>query len=247
MNPFLRLVFVAALVCSGSALAQSVVKIVPGTADPWLAGMPGGSTASAGDSAPAQSPVQVDGAVNVALGGTLTFVVTGEVSYVPALQGYTPDGPSGLVTSHSTGVENGIASLTAPVSSLIGVFLDATQPNLAGPAPTSLDFSTAPARAYTTLSPALRQPFYIGDGLTGTGTGSVQVINVPTGATRLFLGSMDGSGWYNNAGEFSVTVTQTVAAPAQQVEIPTLSQWGVVLLAGLLGVLAVGLLRRRTR
>lgn len=247
MNRLLRFVFVAALLCSGSAFAQSVTKTVPGTADPWLAGMPDGSTASSGDVAPAQSPVLVDGAVNVALGGTLTFVVTGEVSYTPTLLGYTPDGDLALSIPHTTGVENGIGNLVAPVSSLIGVFLDATQPSLAGPAPGSLVFSAPSAQAYMTLSPALRQPFFIGDGLTGTGTGTRQVINIPAGATRLFLGSMDGVGWYNNAGSFTVTITQAAPAPVQQVEIPTLSQWGVLLLAGVLGILAVGVLRRRMR
>src|SRR5437867_3772803 len=39
----------------------AVTISVPGTADLWLAGMPDGSTASFGDSAPGQSPVLVVG------------------------------------------------------------------------------------------------------------------------------------------------------------------------------------------
>ncbi len=177
----------------------------------------------------------------------LTFVVTGEVSFTPVLQGYTPDGTAS--TPHTTGVggvENGIGNVIAPAVALIGVFLDATQPSLAGPAPGTLDFSAPASQAYPTLSPVLRQPFFIGDGLTGTGTGTQQVINIPMGATRLFLGTMDGFGWYDNAGQYQVTVTQVpAAAAAPTAAVPTLSQWGIVLLAGLLGIVAIVVLRRQ--
>ena len=98
------------------------------------------------------------------------------------------------------------------MNGLIGVFLDATQPDLAGPAPASLTFASAAELSYATLSPGLRQPFFIGDGLTGTGAGARQVVNIPAGATRLYLGTMDGFGWFNNSGQLNVTVTQTTAA-----------------------------------
>jgi hypothetical protein len=51
----------------------------------------------------------------------------------------------------------------------------------------------------------LREPFFIGDGVNSSGT--VQQFVAPPGATRLFLGVMDGSGWYNNSGTFDVVVT----------------------------------------
>jgi hypothetical protein len=94
---------------------------------------------------------------------------------------------------------------------LAGVFLTDAPP--AAPAPASLDFSsTAIGRSFTTLSPLLQQTFYIGDGLTGEGSGSTQSFLVPDGATRLFLGIVDGSyfvggpDYYdNNAGTFSAT------------------------------------------
>jgi hypothetical protein len=94
---------------------------------------------------------------------------------------------------------------------LAGVFLTDAPP--AAPAPPSLDFSsTAIGRSFTTLSPLLQQTFYIGDGLTGEGSGSTQSFLVPDGATRLFLGIVDGSyfvggpDYYdNNAGTFSAT------------------------------------------
>jgi hypothetical protein len=54
-----------------------------------------------------------------------------------------------------------------------------------------------------------RPIFFIGDGLTsdsnaGFFDGEQQSFIVPSGATRLFLGTVDGEGWYNNTGSFSV-------------------------------------------
>jgi hypothetical protein len=98
---------------------------------------------------------------------------------------------------------------------LAGVFLTDAAPT--APAPASLDFSsTSLGRSFSELSPLLQQTFYIGDGLTGEGTGSVQTFWVPDGATRLFLGIVDGSyfvggpDYYNNnAGSFSATFEVT--------------------------------------
>lgn len=64
---------------------------VAGTSDPWLTGMPAGSTACSGDVAPAQSPAQVNG-VPFAAGSILTFQATGSVNYGPAPSGDPPDG-----------------------------------------------------------------------------------------------------------------------------------------------------------
>jgi hypothetical protein len=98
---------------------------------------------------------------------------------------------------------------------LAGVFLTDAAPST--PAPASLDFSsTALGRSFSQLSPLLQQTFYIGDGLTGEGSGDVQTFWVPDGATRLFLGIVDGAyfvggpDYYdNNAGSFSATFEVT--------------------------------------
>ena len=98
---------------------------------------------------------------------------------------------------------------------LAGVFL--TDDEATALAPASLDFSsTAIGRSFSELSPLLQQTFYIGDGLTGEGSGSVQNFWVPDGATRLFLGIVDGAyfvggpDYYdNNAGAFSATFEVT--------------------------------------
>jgi hypothetical protein len=71
---------------------------------------------------------------------------------------------------------------------LIGVFLSSTNP--VATAPPAIEFTNT---SFLTLSPGLNQTFFIGDGLTGTGTGSVQQFFVPQDATQLYLGFADGN------------------------------------------------------
>lgn len=186
---------------SGAVGAQALAVIVPGTSDPWLAGMPNGTTASLGDVAPGQSPVL---ALDGDLGGcAFTFSAAGAVVHGPTLPLAPPDG-SGL-TTHYTGGEHGISDTNCPINCLIGVFLDSQQPDQS-PAPASLDFSSPASRDYASLAPDLKQVFFIGNGLTSGG--DAQSVVAPAGATRLFLGTMDGFGWYNNIGSFTVDVSQ---------------------------------------
>ena len=65
---------------NGDGVRSSTATVdVPGTADPWLAGMPSGATASGGDVAPTQSPVLVS-ALTVSAGARLSFSATGGTS-----------------------------------------------------------------------------------------------------------------------------------------------------------------------
>jgi hypothetical protein len=57
------------------------------------------------------------------------------------------------------------------------------------------------------LRPALGETFVVGDGLTGTGTGDIQTIAIPKGATKLYLGYA-GEAYGTNAGGVSAIVTQ---------------------------------------
>lgn len=184
---------------AGEITASSLV--VPGTSDPYLAGMPDGSTASFGDVAPAQSPPQVTG-VAVAPGMAFTFSVAGSVSYYGATPTDPPDGNSGYIETR--GAENGLSGYRMPIDSLVGVFLGPDRPDLSSPPP-DLDFSMPASREFLTLLPLLQQVFFIGDGLTGGGL--VQEIVAPAAATRLFLGTADGIQWFNNSGSFTVSVT----------------------------------------
>lgn len=114
-----------------------------------------------------------------------------------------------------------------PVNALLGVFLDDNIPF--GVAPASIDWSGA-AIHFASLSPLLSQTFFIGNGLRSDGL-TVQTFVVPTGATRLFLGSSDGFGWANNTGSHSVTVTFPNSA------VPEPGGWALLGMGLLLGVL----------
>lgn len=125
-------------------------------------------------------------------GLTLTFSsVAGTVSSAANTCG--PDGAHGGPNT-DMGPVNGISGIKNGSSGffLVGVFLGPTEPS--GSAPTTLDFSsTGLTESFLTLSPVLNQTFFVGDGLTGTGSGTVQKFFVPNGATRLFLGFADGN------------------------------------------------------
>lgn len=174
--------------------------------------MPSGTSASGNDSVPAQSPRQVTG-IDLTQGGYLTFSATGAVgnnNNPLAPQDNWPDGGytdgNFELGTHEDGAQNGIANTISPINALIGVFLSDTRPDTSA-TPESLDFTLN--LSYTQISPLLKQPFFIGDGLTGdrTGTGQLQQVRIPAGATRLFLGSMDKYDYTNNTGGFTVTVT----------------------------------------
>jgi hypothetical protein len=179
--------------------------VVPGLADEWLAGQPAGAKLAdaqgGADVVPAASPVLVP----VVAGTTLAFSVTGTTSNAPGICFATSaDGGCIVPLSYPNPPTNGMSGLSAPLNSLIGVFLDDGPPS--GTAPAAIDVPTTSTAA--SIAPLLRQVFFIGDGLTGTGSGAVQRFTVPPGATRLFLASNDGVGGnYNNTGQFAVAVS----------------------------------------
>jgi hypothetical protein len=186
---------------------------VPGRSNPFLAGQPDGATAKS-DSAPAQSPVL---AASVAPGDVLTFAATGSVSYGGGLPTHPPDGGFLISTASALGIA-GYPTTLLPVDALVGVFLGEEIPS--DPAPDEISYP-AGGLAYPLLAPLPRQIFYIGDGRTGNGTGEIQQIVVPAGATRLYLGTTDGFGWYNNSGEFEVTINRLNNNPNQPRVGPT--------------------------
>jgi Flp pilus assembly protein TadG len=118
--------------------------------------------------------------------------------------GANPSLPQGSITT--SGSEHGISNIAAPINSMIGVFLDDNVPDHDGSVPAGQDFSTQSGRDYNSIEPDLRQSFYVGAGQTSLG--DQQTIVVPAGATRLFLGTMDGHEWSNNLGGFSATISQ---------------------------------------
>jgi hypothetical protein len=184
------------------APAQSTVTVsVPGTANPFLAGMPNGTKCCMGDSAPLESPVEVTG-ITLKANQVLTFSATGLCNEASPYPQFPPDGESDFIVTPLA--VNGIGAIEAPVCALVGVFLTKQKPSKL-PAPPPVDFTISPGLDFAGISPGLRQPFFIGDGVTSSGV--TQQFIVPPGATRLFLGVIDGSGWYNNSGVFTVVVT----------------------------------------
>jgi len=183
-----------------SATPGEVTVTVSSTGNPWLAGMPNGSTAGGSDVVPDQSPAMATG-LTVIPGNALTFDVTGSTNFQGQVPSDPPDGTPATIFHHAA--INGISETYAPANGLVGVFIGNASPNPAL-TPTTLSFITQASRDYATLAPMLQQVFFIGDGRTSTG--EIQSVVAPAGATRLFLGSMDGLEWNNNTGQFSVRV-----------------------------------------
>jgi len=201
-----------ALLCAllAAATATAATYTVKGTSDLWLSGAVGITTAEGGDTLTNAAPLEITG---ITSGLTYTFTVGGAVGNTGTLSSLTPDG--GSYTAHRNGAQNGISDITAPISSLIGVFLDSDIP-VTGDASITLNFNTSGkahlGTNFTTLAPELNQVFFIGDGLASIKNGKntttlAQTFIAPTGATRLFLGTMDAYEWNNNSGSFSVTLT----------------------------------------
>lgn len=133
-----------------SALGDTIT--VPGSSNPYLAGMPSGTTCCGGDAAPAQSPVQVTGLL-LTPGEVLTFSVTGSTNYGGGTPTDPPDG-DGFFGSGAPS-SDGIAAANIPLDALIGVFLDNNLPT-ASAAPSGLDFSVSGALSFASLSPELK-------------------------------------------------------------------------------------------
>jgi hypothetical protein len=173
---------------------------VPATSNPYLAGLPNGTKARVGDSAPQQSPVLVQRTLPHAV--AVTFTAVGAIQHTPECP---PDchGPNGAeLARHLKGAEHGIAGAIAPMDALMGVFLSDERPDRSK-APRSLDYRVNRGDI-SSSSPQLKQVFFIGDGKTSSG--ALRRYLVPAKATRLYLGVIDGYEWNNNSGSFTVTV-----------------------------------------
>lgn len=203
------------LIASGSALlvtlqaasAAAATAIVPGSANPNLAGRADGYSCCSGDSVPEQAATLV-GDLTFAPGEVIRFEVSGRVSFGgEPPPGDNPDGDNPFtMTDYGDGIS---APQNVRTNALLGVFLGDDPPT---GAPTPEPMSFASGLDFTWLTPEIGQIFFIGDGLTsdtnvGSFDGDRQVFIVPAGATRLFLGTCDGLGWYNNGGTFTVDVT----------------------------------------
>ena len=144
---------------------------------PVVLNLPSNPSILAAESVTGSITLQSGGAYNDADG----VVVSGAYSNIPLNTNgtYSYMGPYG-----------GLSGITAPGAGyLVGVFETSTGP--VGVAPPSLNFLPTSLGGigtnFSSLSPALNQVFYIGDGLTGDGFGSLQQFLVPTGRDQAGL------------------------------------------------------------
>jgi hypothetical protein len=135
-----------------------------------------------------------------------------------------PDGPCWPGVSTTVTSYGGLSGIDVNENNmfLVGVFLNGNEPS--GPGPSVLSYNSGTLGTLSTsdpsFSPALDQVFFIGDGLTGTGTGNQQIFNVPSGADGLALGFADSfdsvpSYYADNVGSLTATfsITATTATP----------------------------------
>ena len=154
---------------------------------------------------------------------TITFpAVGGAWSCSPSVPEFGADGTSsgcfqaGGQNINDPGSPFSTYHLTDFEGALAGVFLSDTLP---ASAPAALRFYVSNSSQggiqtdFAVLSPEMGQMFFIGDGLTGTGTGVLQTFRVPPGATHLYLGYIDSCnggptpGCYSdNLGSLNVTI-----------------------------------------
>ncbi len=149
-------------------------------------------------------------------GRIATFSASGSGSWGSEWPVTGPDGifagPFG--TNYNTNISgvDPISGFAAPRHGhLVGVFLEAG--DLSGlPAPSAISYPTTVSLSAASFAPQLRQVFFIGDGLTGTGSGSSQQFLVPDGAVKLALGIADSfnfagpPSYYNdNSGSYSMS------------------------------------------
>jgi hypothetical protein len=171
-----------ALAAAGSAFAGTVV--VPGTADPFLAGAPTGASVKFDtgdvDTVTGQSPV----GVAVTAGEKISISnVTGLVGNC-ACGSVGPTGGS-LTSSdpfNATGFTELVSGFTnLPINSLVGVF-----------------YGSNPS------DPGIDQVFEVGNG---------GVFTAPTGASAFYLATVDAYQWNNNTGAFTASLA-AVPEPA---------------------------------
>ncbi len=146
------------------------------------------------------------------------------------------DGNGAAVSSSNSTGAGSISGIIAPGAGyLVGLFVAAGGPS--GAAPFAPNFLPG-GISFASLAPQLDQTFFIGDGLTGDGTGSVQNFYVPTGATALYLGISDAcsysgapSCYSDNTGTFSVTVSAGASPSVPEPQSWTLLAAAVALLS----------------
>lgn len=201
----LGLTAICAAVVAAVACAQSNSfgpLTVPGTAvifdpDNVLSGTQLASAAGRGPLSPRSAVKALS--FPAASGQTVTFSAQGLVGCC-SVPNAGPDGyPGSRVNISALGSISGFVSQRG--LPLAGVF---TNGSPSGPAPAPYDYSAGVGQA--NLYPVLNQVFFIGDGLTGAGSGQQQVFHVPPTATELWLGFPDAGTFQGPPGNYADNV-----------------------------------------
>ena len=173
-------------------------------------------------------------ALNAGTGRVAAFSSGGQAGWA----GTNVNGPDGGNFSSSTNIPSvgPISGFSGPLSGqLVGVFIEAGDISALS-APGGISYPNLASYQQASYSPGLRQVFFIGDGKTGTGSGTTQAFSVPDGAGFLVLGIADAFGFNAVAGYYDDNVggyeTSYTIIPAP----------GSLAAAGLVGLLAA---RRR--
>jgi hypothetical protein len=189
----------------------------------------------------------------ISIGGTtyLTFSTTGTIT----INGGTQNDADGAGAATPTSSETGYGSLSGMTADgggyLVGVFLAAGGPT--GSAPASLDYTSgSPTTGDSSYSPLLDQVFFIGDGLTGDGSGSAQTFYVPAGATELYFGISDAGGYHggpgsygDNSGTFALSYSDVTVGTAPPPPPGTTPEPSSLVLLGTSLLSAAGVLRKK--
>ena len=207
-----------------SGVNDSVDVSVNGEAAVWWANVPSSAPNFGGynDNAVTNKPVEIILPGGIKSGDPITFTnISGATwpsewfsyqtnqSLIPGWALFPAEGA--WVMSNSS--MNGIAGLNANCHGLVGVFIETGDPRSRA-APTALDQGSQASRDLTEYRPALRQPFFIGDGVTSSGVR--QTFVAPSGTAKLVLGILDVNGISTyNAGAINVRANRVSSAVVQ--------------------------------
>ena len=227
---------------SSVGLASPQVTTVPATANVFAAGL---ASPFGGGTLPIEIAIQ-PGTTSVKLFSAVGLTNFGAADPMINLDGFLAEP---WIDGTDINSFDGISGIIGDGKMfLTGVFLTDAPPS--GLAPPRLDFgvefSSGLGTDFLTLSPLLQQTFFMGNGLTSTG--ETQTFNVPTGATRLFLGFADANGSRGDPGLYSDNQGWGSSFVTQVAPDNTLLFVGLGLGAVLIIVVAVALaIRRRKR